>query len=283
VSDGTVPSDPLNVEGALALARRRGIGRLDAQWLLAHLMQQERTWLLAHGDVPIDPAAVLKFEQGVVRRLAGEPLAYLVGEKEFYGLRLQVDSRVLVPRPETEMLVDWALELLRARHACAVPPKVVDLGTGSGAIALAIQQAHPIARVFASDASEDTLSVANSNALALGLPVTVAQGSWWLAFAAQRFHLALSNPPYIAADDGHLPALHSEPLSALTPGPSGLEALREIISGAPDHLEPGGWLLLEHGFDQAAAVRDLLARYGFRGLQTRTDLAGHPRCTGAKL
>ena len=215
-----------------------------------------------------------------MRRRAGEPVAYLLGEKEFHGLRLHVDARVLVPRPDTEVLVDWAIELLRGELAAVVRPAVVDLGTGSGAIALAVKQACPGAAVVASDASADALAVARANASGLGLAIECIDGAWWLPLAGRRFHLALSNPPYIAAHDHHLGALRAEPLCALTPGATGLEALQEIVAGATDHLEPGGWLLLEHGFDQAAAARALLNTAGFTRVETRRDLGGQARCSG---
>ncbi len=276
-----------SVDAALAQARQRGIERLDAHWLLAWVLNKDRTWLLAHGEALLDAQAAVRFEQGIARRLAGEPLAYLLGEKEFYGLRLAVDARVLVPRPETELLVDWALELLATElvgdWSQRPQPRAVDLGTGSGAIALALKHRQPPLEVWACDDSEDALDVARLNARQLGLAVHFTRGSWWQAVPGQRFHLALSNPPYIAAADRHLAALRSEPLGALSPGPSGLEALETIIAQAPEHLEPGGWLLLEHGFDQAEAVQALLEQRGFAEPQTRTDLAGHPRCTGARL
>jgi release factor glutamine methyltransferase len=271
----------MNIAKALAAARALGIDRLDAQLLLAHELQRERPWLLAHDDYTIDAPAWQHIETTLKRRAAGEPLAYLVGHKEFHGLALQVDARVLVPRPDTEVLVDWALELLRKNAQIA--PAVVDLGTGSGAIALAVKRAHPHAQVTATDASPAALEVAQGNARQLRLALEFRAGSWWTPLAGWRFSLALSNPPYIAAADPHLAALRSEPIEALTPGPCGLEALQAIVAGAPAHLLPGGWLLLEHGFDQAEAVRALLCARGFRDIATRQDLAGRARCTGGHL
>lgn len=268
------------VEAVLADARRRGVDRLDAQLLLGRALGCTRTWLLAHGDTPLDDAATAWVDAALVRRAAGEPLAYLLGEKEFHGLVLQVDARVLVPRPDTEVLVDWAIELLRASKAAA--PQVVDLGTGSGAIALAVAHAHPSAQVSATDLSEDALAVARGNAARLSLALRFAAGAWWQAVGGQRFDLALSNPPYIAAADAHLAALSHEPAAALCPGPTGLESLQTIVADAQAHLAPSGWLLLEHGHDQAPAVRALLERYGFMAVDTRLDLAGHPRCTGGR-
>lgn len=272
----------MTVDDGLALARGAGLDRLDAQLLLAHLSGRSRAWLLAHGEAELDAGACVRLPALIARRAAGEPLAYLVGAKEFHGLDLQVDARVLVPRPDTELLVDWALELLRDEFATRAPV-VVDLGTGSGAIALAIKHAHPTADVLATDLSADALAVAQANATRLGLDVGFASGRWWDATGKRRFDLALSNPPYIAGNDSHLPSLHHEPFAALSPGPSGLEAFVEIVDAAPEHLQPGGWLLLEHGHDQGPQVTQLLVARGFGRVTTRRDLAGHPRCTGGQL
>ena len=197
-----------------------------------------------------------------------------------------MNPAVLVPRPDTEVLVDWALELLGGTIGDALAevasPLVVDLGTGSGAIALAVKNRCPQASVVATDNSQSALAVAEANAHRLGLAVGFAAGSWWAALPDRRFHLVLSNPPYIAAGDPHLPALRHEPVSALTPGGDGLGALQQIAHGAPHHLLPGGWLLLEHGFDQAEAVQQLLHDEGFTAVETRHDLGGQPRCTGAR-
>jgi len=193
-----------------------------------------------------------------------------------------------VPRPETELLVEWACEVIaaltaeRSAGADADRIRVVDLGTGSGAIALAVKAAHGDSEVAASDVSADALAVAGGNAERLGLAVELVESSWWQGLGGRRFDLAVANPPYIAADDPHLAALRFEPAVALTPGGDGLGALRAIIAGARPFLQPGGWLLLEHGFDQAAAVRDLLAGAGFAAVETRRDLAGHERATGGR-
>ncbi|MFT3664360.1 peptide chain release factor N(5)-glutamine methyltransferase [Piscinibacter sp.] len=266
---------------ALAAARARGIERLDAQLLLGHVLGRPRAWLLAHDDAALAPADAARYAGLLARRRGGEPVAYLLGSKEFHGLDLQVDARVLVPRPDTEVLVDWAVELLRGELA-AEAPGVVDLGTGSGAIALALKHDCPAAAVTATDTSRDALAVAGANAERLGLAVELLHGSWWQPLAGRCFRLALSNPPYIDGADPHLAALAAEPRSALTPGADGLRALREIVAGAAAHLEPGGWLLLEHGYDQADAVRRLLADAGFAGIAMRRDLGGQPRCTGAR-
>ncbi len=263
---------------AIAEARSRDVARLDAQQMLAHLLGQPRSWVIAHADAPLPPALEQAWTDWLARRAAGEPLAYLLGEKEFHGLPLRVTPAVLVPRPDTETLVDWGLDRLRD---LPVDARVIDLGTGSGAIALALRHACPGIGLWAVDASAEALAVARDNATRLGLAVEFRQGHWWDAVAGEApFHLALSNPPYIAEGDPHLPALQHEPRQALTSGPDGLDALRHLICHAASHLLPGGWLLLEHGYDQAEAVRDSLAQRGFQAIETRLDTAGIPRCTG---
>lgn len=270
-----------HIAQALAAARAAGLDRLDAQWLLGHLLARDSAWLLAHGDDPLPADKAAAYADLWRRRAAGEPLAYLVGTVGFHGLTLQVTPAVLVPRPDTETLVDWALDLLPMLGAGR--PQVLDLGTGSGAIALAVAHRHPAADVTATDLSPAALAVAQGNAQALGLRLHWAQGGWWQALPADaRFDLVLSNPPYIAGGDPHLAALQHEPLLALSPGGDGLDALRAIITGAPAHLVPGGWLLLEHGWDQACAVAALLADAGFDAIGHRHDLGGHPRCTGGR-
>ena len=284
MSDNTTP--PQDVADALALARHWGLDRLDAHLLLGHLLQQSRTWLLAHGDAPLPLALAQAFVETCRRLADGQPLAYLLGQREFHGLMLTVTPDVLVPRPDTETLVDWALEVLAT--LLTPTPQVLDLGTGSGAIALAMAHRHPAAHITATDASPAALAVARANAQRLGLAVRWACGDWWQALdPAQHFELVLSNPPYIAADDPHLPALRHEPRAALVPeddGPAGqgLSALRRIITGAPARLAPGGWLLLEHGWTQAAAVHSALRQAGFGQISTRADIEGRPRCTGGQ-
>lgn len=269
---------PATVAQALAASIALGVDRLDAQLLLLHALGRaphDRAWLLAHDTDAMPDAAWSALAAQLSRRRAGEPVAYLLGEKEFHGLSLQVDARVLVPRPDTETLVEWALLCLEGRAA----PRVLDLGTGSGAIALALQHARPDARVDAVDASADALAVAQANAARLGLPVRFAQADW-LDGAGTGYTVIASNPPYIAAGDPHLPALRHEPSSALVSGADGLDDIRRIVQDAPAHLAEGGWLLLEHGHDQAAAVRELLASRGFAEAQSRDDLAGIQRCSG---
>lgn len=270
---------------ALRQAQSRGLDRLDAQLLLLHALgrpEHDRAWLLMHDSDELGAGAQAPFEAAVQRRLDGEPVAYLTGHKEFFGLDLQVDRRVLVPRPDTETLVEWALALLPPPGADGgQPPRVIDLGTGSGAIALALKHSRPDIDASAVDASADALAVAKANAQRHQLAVNFHQGSW-LSPATGQYHLIVSNPPYIAAQDPHLPALRHEPLQALTSGADGLDDIRAIIRQANAHLLPGGWLLLEHGWDQAAAVRSLLAQAGLTDVQSQTDLNGIERCSGGR-
>ena len=232
--------------------------------------------------------------------MSGEPLAYILGYKDFYGMRLKVDTRVLVPRADTEVLVDWALQVLRATGS-ASHPHILDLGTGSGAIALAIasvikaeilvdraadmvrtpQFEGRVASILAVDASNDALAVAIKNAQNLGLALEFLQSNWFSEVKG-RFHVIASNPPYIPQADPHLAALSHEPVEALTGGSDGLKDIRKIIDNAPQHLEPAGWLLLEHGYNQAASVRHLLAERGFKQVQSQLDLAGIERCSGGQ-
>lgn len=273
----------MHIRQAWAQAQALGIERLDAQRLLQHLLQQGRAWLLAHDDAVLSDTQSTAWSELLARRAAGEPLAYLTGEREFHGLPLRVNPAVLVPRPDTETLVDWALDLLAGPLAAHAAPQLADLGTGSGAIALAVKNGCPRAELRASDASADALAVARENGQRLGLPITWLQGSWWQPYGAPALNLALSNPPYIDGGDPHLPALRHEPLSALVPpGGDGLASLAAIIQGANAHLAPQAWLLLEHGFDQADAVAALLQAAGFVDVQHRLDLGGHRRCTGGR-
>ena len=266
------------IAGALRDAASGGADRLDAHMLLLHALGRtphDRAWLLAHDTEPLDAQTQARFEAALHRRLQGEPLAYITGHQEFYGLDLQVDARVLCPRADTETLVDWALQLL--------PPaaQVVDLGTGSGAIALALQHQRSDAQVHARDSSADTLEVAQANARRLGLNVVFSQGAW-LQGLNGPWDAIVANPPYIAAADPHLAALVHEPLQALASGNDGLDDLRTIIVQAATRLKPGGWLLLEHGYDQADAVCALLRNASFVDVQSRQDLAGIARCSGGR-
>lgn len=271
------------LQDALRQAASAGLGRLDAQMLLLHALGRsphERAWLIAHDSDPLKPEAGTRWQALLQRRQEGEPVAYLLGEKEFGGLSLQVDARVLVPRPDTEALVEWALDALPPTGT--ETPRLLDLGTGSGAIALTVAARRPDVQVTATDASDDALAVAQANAQRLHLPVRFAQGAWLAAVPGERFHVIASNPPYIAEGDPHLDALTHEPISALTAGPDGLDDIRQIVGQAPAALHPGGWLLLEHGHDQAAAVRELLTDQGFEAVSSRTDLAGIERCSGGR-
>lgn len=279
------PQTPATVAQALGWAQAQHLDRLDAQLLVLHALgrgAQERAWLLAHDTDAFPEAAHATLQAAVLRRAAGEPLAYITGHKEFFGLDLQVDARVLVPRPDTETLVEWALELLSPAATATHPTRVVDLGTGSGAIALALKHTRPDLRVSAVDFSLEALAVAQTNALRLNVQVKFTQGSWLDRLQGQHFDLIVSNPPYIASADHHLAALKHEPLQALASGADGLDDIRSIIRQAVNHLAPGGWLLLEHGYDQAAAVRALLADAGLLHAQSRRDLAGIERCSGAR-
>lgn len=281
-SPDSLPHTPGTVREALARARALGLDRLDAQLLLAHHLGRPRSWLLAHDDAALTAAQRTAFDADAARRGDGVPVSYLLGQREFHGLTLQVTPDVLDPRPDTETLVDWALELLSGALAALPAPQVLDLGTGSGAIALAVKHGAPRTRMRALDASAAALAVAQGNAQRLGLEVAFLQSDWWQALPPPRLHLALSNPPYIDGDDPHLAALRHEPLQALTPGPDGLQAIRHIVDGAPARLEPGAWLLLEHGFQQAEAVRQALQQRGFADVATRRDLAGLERCSGGR-
>lgn len=271
----TTPTVAQSLRDAGAL----GLDRLDAQLLLGAVLGQPRSWLLAHDDTTLPPPLQQRFAALCERRARGEPVAYLLGEKDFHGLMLQVDPSVLVPRPDSETLVDWALDLLRVGPP---RPAVLDLGTGSGAIALAIAHAHSAAKVCATDISASSLAVARANGERLELSVEWLRGDWWAPLAGRSFDLVLANPPYIAADDPHLEALAHEPRGALTPGGDGLSALRMISSRASAHLRGDGWLLLEHGYDQSDAVQAMLHGAGFGAIETRNDLGGKPRCTGGR-
>jgi len=270
----------MTIAQALATALALGLQRLDAQLLLLHALDQpagNRAWLLAHDMDELAPGVLQRFEAFSQRRAAGEPLAYITGHREFFGLDLQVDARVLDPRPDTETLVEWAQEVLAGMSE----PAVLDLGTGSGAIALALQHERPDAHVTAVDASAAALEVARANAARLQLGVHFLHGSW-LTPVSGRFHAIVANPPYVAEHDPHLAALSHEPLRALASGPDGLDDIRQIVSQAKARLHPGGWLLLEHGYDQAAAVRALLTAAGYQQAQSRRDLSGIERCSGGQ-
>ena len=270
------------------LIRDSGLPRAEARRLLASLTGQPLTWFMAHGDDPADPDTTTRFQALAERRRAGEPLAYLLGQQEFYGRPFAVSPAVLIPRADTETLVETALEqlLLQRQQRRAVPLSLLELGTGSGIIAITLALEAPDTEVHAVERSPDALAVAQQNAKALGADrIHWHTGNWWQALACpRRFDLIVSNPPYIAAGDHHLQQgdLRFEPPQALAAGPDGLDDLRIIIGGAPAHLNPGGWLLLEHGYDQEAPVQALLRDAGFADVFTRRDLAGQPRVSGGR-
>lgn len=261
---------------AAATARLAAVSdspRLDAELLLAHALGAPRTRLRSAPEERVDPATAARFAALLERRAAGEPVAYLVGRREFWSLELEVGPAVLVPRPDTETLVSEALR----RIPDDAPTRVLDLGTGSGAIALALKHERPRALVTALERSPAALAVARGNAARLGLALELIEGDWFGPLAGRRFELIVANPPYIAADDPHLAALGHEPRAALVAGTAGLDDLERIIAAAPAHLVPGGGLVVEHGADQGPAVRDLLAAAGFDGVRTATDGAGRAR------
>ncbi|HET7756481.1 MAG TPA: peptide chain release factor N(5)-glutamine methyltransferase [Steroidobacteraceae bacterium] len=250
---------------------------LDAELLLAHTLRVPRARLKSHPESAVDPPQARRFLELVERRSRGEPLAYLTGRKGFWSLELAVTPAALIPRPETELLVERALALGPAGDA-----RIADLGTGSGAIALALARERPRWRIVATDVSAPALALARSNAIALGLTrIELREGDWFEALGGERFDLLISNPPYVGAGDPALrdPALEREPRLALTPGEDALACLRILARGAAPHLAPGGWLLLEHGADQAAAVRQELVLAGFAHVRSQRDLGGHERMT----
>ncbi len=267
----------LTVQAALRDAATRVEPR-EAALLLLHVLGRSEGWLYAHGDAPLGDDDAARFGALVARREAGEPVAYLMGRRGFWTFDLAVTSDTLIPRPETELLVEQALVRLPA----AAVARVADLGTGSGAIALAIASERPCARVVATDRSAAALAVAAANARALGIGnVEFREGDWFVPLAGACFDLIASNPPYIAESDPHLERgdLRHEPAAALASGHDGLDAIRAIAAAAPRHLAAGGWLLFEHGWDQGAAVAALLAAAGFADVATVIDLEGRDRVT----
>jgi len=251
------------------LGANADLDRLDRELLLCELPGLTRARILAAPEAPLACADRARLDHWSARRRAGEPLAYLTGSRGFRDFDLAVTAAVLIPRPETELLVEIALELVQPGE------RLLELGTGSGAVAIALAR-DTSARVTAVDVCPDALAVATANAAALDAPVEWVRSDWYAALT-DRYHLIVSNPPYIAAGDPHLPALRHEPFIALVSGADGLDAIRHIVDAAPDHLEPGGWLALEHGFDQGDAVRALLQQRGFERIETRQDLAGLDR------
>jgi release factor glutamine methyltransferase len=254
---------------------------LENRILLCEATGLTRVQLITQGDRALTPDEASRLDDLVARRLRGEPIAYIVGRREFFGLDFRVGPAVLIPRPDTELIVELSLERLPENA-----PRLLDMGTGSGAIAVAVAHTRPDADVTALDVSPDALAVAQANAVANGARVRFLESSWFDALAAsETFDVIASNPPYIAAGDAHLAQgdLRFEPVGALTDHADGLSALRIIVAGSPRHLAPGGWLLLEHGYDQAAAVRALLDDAGYTDVQSWRDLAGIERVSGGRF
>lgn len=253
--------------------------RIEVQCLLQHVLGVQRAYLLAHPEQTLNETQQRKFDTLLTSRLRGEPIAHLLGEREFFGLNLKVTPATLIPRPDTELIVELALDRISQVQPC----RVLDMGTGSGAIALVIAKNKPNVEVVAVDASQAALSVAIENARRLNITnASFLQSDWFSALNSQRFDLIVSNPPYIASGDIHLSQgdLRFEPLSALASGVDGLDDIRRIISVAPHHLTSNGWLLLEHGYDQAESVRDLLTQRGFVEVFSANDIAAIERVTG---
>jgi release factor glutamine methyltransferase len=280
------PASPLPVltyTDALTLASRgHALAAVDARLLLRHVTGATVAQIVSYPGRQLGPVDRMRFESLVARRASGEPIAYLLGEREFYSRAFAVTPGVLIPRPETEGLVDAAL----ARLPVDGSPAVVDLGTGSGCVGITLALERPGARVLAIDASADAIAVARRNAQALGCGnVDLVIGDWLQGIDGNRLAMVVANPPYIAAADFHLGQgdLRFEPRSALTPGDDALAAIREIVAQAPAALAPGGWLILEHGHDQGADVRQLMVTRGFAEVFTDRDLAGHERITGGRL
>lgn len=250
------------------------IGRFEAHLLLAHVLGKPREYLIAHDDEELSPEKAAAFEMVTSLRMAGTPVPYLTGRQEFFGRWFMVDDNVLIPRPDTEVLIEQALLVAGSK------PRILDLGTGSGCIAVTLALEIPDAEVTATDKSPAALEMCGRNAEALGARVRRLEGSWFTAIpGGETFDLIVSNPPYIHPEDEHLAALEFEPVSALTDGVDGLEDLRTITAGAMTFLRPGGWLLLEHGWDQGESVRKLLERAGFAGIRTKKDYGGNDRVT----
>ncbi|WP_312738279.1 peptide chain release factor N(5)-glutamine methyltransferase [Stenotrophomonas sp.] len=275
------PEPSLRQAVAEASARLGGLdARHEAELLLLHVLQRPRSWLFAHATDPLPASDLAAFETLLARRVAGEPVAYLTGRRGFWTLDLDVDPSTLIPRPETELLVELALERLPLERDL----RVADLGTGSGAIALALASERPQARVLATDASAGALAMAARNADRHELGnVRFAEGGhdWYAPLHGQCFDLIASNPPYIASDDPHLQQgdLRFEPATALASGADGLDDIRRIVAGGQAHLLPGGWLLIEHGWDQGEAIRALFEQAGYVQVQTARDLEQRDRIT----
>jgi len=265
-----------------ALLAGAGLERTDAKVLLRHALGCDDAWLIAHGTDRVDAAASDRYREYAARRAGGEPVAYITGHREFFGRDFAVTPAVLIPRPETELLVELALRYIGTNDDA----DVLDLGAGSGCVGISIAAERPRARITLIDKSADALAVTRVNALRWAPANTAVEaGDWWRGLSGHRFHLVVSNPPYVAEDDPHLAQgdLRFEPRMALAAGPQGMDALQAIIREAPRHLHSNGWLLLEHGYEQGADCRAALAHAGFTGVFTESDLAGRPRISGGSL
>ena len=261
---------------------RSGIDAREARLLLAEVCGFSQAGLIASAEQEIPFEVENAFSDLAKRRLQGEPVAYILGRKEFYGLELAVDRSVLIPRPETELLVELALERIKERTPGRVAASLLDLGTGSGAIAIAVKFNRPETRVVAVDSDPSALATAKRNAARLNLQIDFRHGRWFEPVMGERFELIVSNPPYVASGDPYLADLRFEPQAALVAGADGLDCIRDIVNAASGHLRPGGWLLLEHGLGQGGAVRKLLAGAGLESATTWPDLAGIARVSGGK-
>ena len=270
----------LLARGAAALEPLPVDAFLEAGILLAHVIGKPRSWLFAHPEMPVNGQTASRFDRMIEQRLKGAPIAYLTGRREFWSLDLQVTPDTLIPRPETELLVERALAIPLPAEA-----RVADLGTGSGAVAAALASERPAWHIIATDTSEEALNVATANFHRLGLErVEPRLGTWFTPLAGERFDLIVSNPPYIARGDRHLSEgdVAHEPRAALSSGPDGLDALRILAGGARAHLVPGGWLMVEHGWNQGAAVRELFVAAHFTSVETYRDSADRERVTGGQ-
>lgn len=274
-----VRHDSISLKEALNLDERAA--RLEIQVLLCHALNVPRSHLVSHDRDFLNPQQEKAYRALLTLRLGGEPIAYIVGKREFYGLEFKVTPAVLIPRPETELLVELALDRMPQQTACCV----LDLGTGSGAVAVALAKHRPLASVTAVDQSGAALAVARENAAFHGVKnLRLLQSNWFEALVSEQFDLIVSNPPYVAAEDVHLQQgdARFEPQTALASGADGLDDIRAIVAQAPLHLKPGGWLLFEHGYDQQERCQELLQSHGFTQVATAIDLAGIPRVSYGK-
>ncbi len=275
-----IPTPTIKSLLADATQRLQGLdtARLDAEVLLAKVMQVERTYLYSHDDAVADPGQQARYIQMLNERARGKPIAHITGQREFWSMKLQINEHTLIPRPETEHLVEAALELIPEGYSC----NIADLGTGSGAIALAIAKERPRCKIIATDISEQALQVASRNATRLGIhTITFQQGDWCAALNGAKVELLISNPPYIEENDPHLDQgdVRFEPRNALVSGADGLHAIKQILDQSAAHLRPGGWLLIEHGYQQAEAIRELMREQEMETVKTQTDHAGLDRVT----